>query len=131
MLMIFTASLSAMANQEVNLDQPVMETPAEIAGFTYAEGWWDVTPTPTSYVSIDTPDFTGYSDGNLTLNTQVTTDFNVYSSYSYSQCMWNQGMRLLDMSIEELIAQSGGWSSGWKLLDNIISVPVGAAALSS
>jgi len=89
------------------------DSPEDIVSYSYAESWWDVKFNQNTYASVSEPNFTGYANSELILNTQVTTDFNIYSQYSsYGQCQWNQNMKLLDMSINQLVAQTGSWTSG-------------------
>lgn len=110
MIIIFMGSQISKA-KEVVLES-IEETPQDIVAFTYTEGWWDVALTPNSTVAITEENFTGYTDAGFILNTQTTIDYNLYSSYSYSQCQWNQNIKLLDLSINQLMYQTGSWNSG-------------------
>lgn len=110
MIVIFTVSQISKAKEVVL--KSMQETPESIVSYTYAEGWWDIALTPNSTVAISEENFTGYTEAGFTLNTQITIDYNLYSSYSYSQCQWDQNIKLLDLSINQLVNQTGSWSSG-------------------
>ena len=110
MIIIFMVSQVSKAKEVVLKSMP--ETPENVVSYTYSEGWWDVALTPNSTVAVSEENFTGYTEAGFTLYTQITIDYNLYSSYSYSQCQWNQNMKLLDLSINQLVYQTGSWSSG-------------------
>ena len=89
-------------------DEPYV-IPPEVAAYTYAENWWDVTGNGTAISQPDAP-YTAFENTSFEINSRITSDYNPYTS---SLCEWDQNMLLLDMSIGELVEWSGRNSSGY------------------
>lgn len=78
--------------------------------YVYADGWWDEIPAygGGTAVNEDNSSITYSEGGYFSYNSQITTYDN---PFIFAQCQWNQNSKLLDLSINQLMYESGEWGS--------------------
>lgn len=94
-------------------DDPYVPEPVDVVAYTYTDSYWDVTPNSqdTSYITDeDGNTLPGYGSATLNFYGSITSDYNPWAQ---SQCIWNQHMMLLDLTIDQLIQMSEftGWGT--------------------